>query len=293
MRWGQCTLQDLRCRERPRIPRPAADKPGGKERQRGSRSERDWGYCFGDDSPGFFAEGIMQFAIWLVGLMCHLSAFVRETLQYQLHPKQGSVFFWLRWSDTAEMCFNIINGDWAWFPACGRLVTLHLHLVCYTGSRLFVTIALSLTSNFLWLFLSRKLHQAAVIVWNRQAATCEWLRRVVPPQTALQKETAEFKQWPVRFTASLQDWCFRGTLSSQSNRRLQLYRALLHGDTLGRGAEQRHGLPVHWPRRYAPLLFPWTRQRQERVPCRLQPVHWSGEYLVSTPLSSSFFFGKL
>lgn len=35
----------------------------------------------------------MQFAIWLVGLMCHLSAFVRETLQYQLHPKQGSVFF--------------------------------------------------------------------------------------------------------------------------------------------------------------------------------------------------------
>uniref|UniRef100_A0A3Q4N4X1 ADAM metallopeptidase with thrombospondin type 1 motif 20 n=1 Tax=Neolamprologus brichardi TaxID=32507 RepID=A0A3Q4N4X1_NEOBR len=32
----------------------------------------------------------MQFAIWLVGLMCHLSAFVRETLQYQLHPKQES-----------------------------------------------------------------------------------------------------------------------------------------------------------------------------------------------------------
>uniref|UniRef100_A0A4W6FLL5 ADAM metallopeptidase with thrombospondin type 1 motif 20 n=1 Tax=Lates calcarifer TaxID=8187 RepID=A0A4W6FLL5_LATCA len=32
----------------------------------------------------------MQFAIWLVGLMCHLSAFVRDTLQYRLHPKQES-----------------------------------------------------------------------------------------------------------------------------------------------------------------------------------------------------------
>ncbi|KAG8012798.1 A disintegrin and metalloproteinase with thrombospondin motifs 20 [Nibea albiflora] len=30
----------------------------------------------------------MQFAIWLVGLMCHLSALVRDTLQYRLHPKQ-------------------------------------------------------------------------------------------------------------------------------------------------------------------------------------------------------------
>ncbi|XP_034031983.1 A disintegrin and metalloproteinase with thrombospondin motifs 20 [Thalassophryne amazonica] len=30
----------------------------------------------------------MQFAIWLVGLTCHLSAFVRDALQYQLHPKQ-------------------------------------------------------------------------------------------------------------------------------------------------------------------------------------------------------------
>ncbi|XP_010775173.1 A disintegrin and metalloproteinase with thrombospondin motifs 20 [Notothenia coriiceps] len=32
----------------------------------------------------------MQFAIWLVGLMCHLSALVRETLQHRLHPKQES-----------------------------------------------------------------------------------------------------------------------------------------------------------------------------------------------------------
>ncbi|XP_068168609.1 A disintegrin and metalloproteinase with thrombospondin motifs 20 isoform X1 [Antennarius striatus] len=32
----------------------------------------------------------MQFAIWLVGLMCHLSALVRHTLQHRLHPKQES-----------------------------------------------------------------------------------------------------------------------------------------------------------------------------------------------------------
>uniref|UniRef100_A0A8C7JB41 ADAM metallopeptidase with thrombospondin type 1 motif 20 n=1 Tax=Oncorhynchus kisutch TaxID=8019 RepID=A0A8C7JB41_ONCKI len=31
----------------------------------------------------------MQFAIWLVGLMCHLSALVRNSLEYRLHPKQG------------------------------------------------------------------------------------------------------------------------------------------------------------------------------------------------------------
>uniref|UniRef100_A0A3Q2FEI2 ADAM metallopeptidase with thrombospondin type 1 motif 20 n=1 Tax=Cyprinodon variegatus TaxID=28743 RepID=A0A3Q2FEI2_CYPVA len=30
----------------------------------------------------------MHLAIWLVGLTCHLSALVRETLQYRLHPKQ-------------------------------------------------------------------------------------------------------------------------------------------------------------------------------------------------------------
>uniref|UniRef100_A0A8C7QWL1 Peptidase M12B domain-containing protein n=1 Tax=Oncorhynchus mykiss TaxID=8022 RepID=A0A8C7QWL1_ONCMY len=30
----------------------------------------------------------MQFAIWLVGLMCHLSALVRNSLEYRLHPKQ-------------------------------------------------------------------------------------------------------------------------------------------------------------------------------------------------------------
>uniref|UniRef100_A0A4W5QA44 ADAM metallopeptidase with thrombospondin type 1 motif 20 n=1 Tax=Hucho hucho TaxID=62062 RepID=A0A4W5QA44_9TELE len=37
----------------------------------------------------------MQFAIWLVGLMCHLSALVRNSLEYRLHPKQGSllIFF--------------------------------------------------------------------------------------------------------------------------------------------------------------------------------------------------------
>uniref|UniRef100_A0A3Q3JML9 Peptidase M12B domain-containing protein n=1 Tax=Monopterus albus TaxID=43700 RepID=A0A3Q3JML9_MONAL len=32
----------------------------------------------------------MQFAVWLVGLMCHLSALVGGTLQYRLHPKQES-----------------------------------------------------------------------------------------------------------------------------------------------------------------------------------------------------------
>uniref|UniRef100_A0A673ZPA1 ADAM metallopeptidase with thrombospondin type 1 motif 20 n=1 Tax=Salmo trutta TaxID=8032 RepID=A0A673ZPA1_SALTR len=32
----------------------------------------------------------MQFAIWLVGLMCHLSALVRNSLEYRLHPKQES-----------------------------------------------------------------------------------------------------------------------------------------------------------------------------------------------------------
>ncbi|KAM4734787.1 A disintegrin and metalloproteinase with thrombospondin motifs 20 isoform 2-T2 [Anableps anableps] len=32
----------------------------------------------------------MHLAIWLVGLTCHLSALVRETLQYRLHPKQES-----------------------------------------------------------------------------------------------------------------------------------------------------------------------------------------------------------
>uniref|UniRef100_A0A6Q2XJ72 ADAM metallopeptidase with thrombospondin type 1 motif 20 n=1 Tax=Esox lucius TaxID=8010 RepID=A0A6Q2XJ72_ESOLU len=32
----------------------------------------------------------MQFAIWLLGLMCHLSALVRNSLEYRLHPKQES-----------------------------------------------------------------------------------------------------------------------------------------------------------------------------------------------------------
>lgn len=35
----------------------------------------------------------MQFAIWLVGLMCHLSALVRDTLPHRLHPKQGKIWF--------------------------------------------------------------------------------------------------------------------------------------------------------------------------------------------------------
>lgn len=37
----------------------------------------------------------MQFAIWLVGLMCHLSALVRDTLPHRLHPKQGKTNFFL------------------------------------------------------------------------------------------------------------------------------------------------------------------------------------------------------
>ncbi|KAJ3596480.1 hypothetical protein NHX12_002887 [Muraenolepis orangiensis] len=32
----------------------------------------------------------MQFAIWLLGLVCHLSALVRNSLEYRLHPKQES-----------------------------------------------------------------------------------------------------------------------------------------------------------------------------------------------------------
>lgn len=35
----------------------------------------------------------MQFAIWLVGLMCHLSTLVRDTLPHRLHPKQGRIRF--------------------------------------------------------------------------------------------------------------------------------------------------------------------------------------------------------
>lgn len=154
--------------------------------------------------------------------------------------------------------------------------------------------ALSLTHNFLPTF-CRGLHQAAVIVRNHQTVTCEWLRRVVPPQAALQTETKKFKRWPVWSARPLQDRCIRRALSSQPHRRLQLYRALLHSDTLGSGTEQRHGLPLPWPRRYAPLLFPRTRQRQERVPGRLQPVHWSGEYWLSTIhyLHFDFYFEAL
>lgn len=75
----------------------------------------DRGYCLGDDSPGVFAEGIMQFAIWLVGLMCHLSALVRDTLQYRLHPKQGSVLFWFM-GDTVE---GVLTANLRWCPLWG------------------------------------------------------------------------------------------------------------------------------------------------------------------------------
>lgn len=37
----------------------------------------------------------MQFAIWLLGLTCHLSALVRDALQHRLHPKQGKFAQWL------------------------------------------------------------------------------------------------------------------------------------------------------------------------------------------------------
>lgn len=146
------------------------------------------------------------------------------------------------------------------------------------------TLSLSLTvSSF------RKLHQAAVIVWNHHPAPCEWLRRIIPPQIALQTETEKFKWSPVGLAGSLQDWCIRGTLSSQSDRTLRLHRPLLHSDTLGSGAEQRHGLALPWHERYAPLLFPRTRQRQARVPCRLQPVHWPCEYRYFLKGLKNFF----
>lgn len=94
MRWGQCTLQELRRREPPQNPRPVADKPRSRQRERGeSARETGEGTGLGDDSPGSSAEGTMQFAIWLVGLMCHLSTLVRDTLPHRLHPKQGRIWF--------------------------------------------------------------------------------------------------------------------------------------------------------------------------------------------------------
>lgn len=108
MQWGQCTLQDLRCEEAPQSPQPvAADKPG---EGRGSGAEgvvepwgRHGGNCLGEntarDYPG---QEIMRFAIWLVGLMCHLSALVRDTLQHRLHPKQGRGLFWFRCTARVE-----------------------------------------------------------------------------------------------------------------------------------------------------------------------------------------------
>lgn len=67
---------------------------GEKERERGAARESQRVLCSETTAWGLFAEEIMQFAIWLVALMCHLSAFVQGTLQYRLHPKQGSVLFW-------------------------------------------------------------------------------------------------------------------------------------------------------------------------------------------------------
>lgn len=249
---------------------------GKKGEGEGEPLGRDWGYCLGDDSPGFFAEEIMHFAIWLVGLMCHLSALVRDTLQYRLHPKQGSVLFWFR-SDTVEGVYlTPICGVWSWNYSC----------IYYTATTLcpnLNSLSLSLTvSSF------RKLHQAAVIVRNHHPAPCEWLRRIIPPQIALQAETEKFKRSPVGLAGSLQDWCIRGTLSSQPDRTLRLHRPLLHSDTLGSGTEQRHGLALPRHERHAPLLFPRTRQRQARVPCRLQPVHWPCEYRYF--LKFFFFF---
>ncbi|CAG5957760.1 unnamed protein product [Menidia menidia] len=68
--------------------------PGRAPGRGGGRSARDGGYFLGEDSRGgegggvSFSEEIMQFAIWLVGLTCHLSALVRETQQHRLHLKQ-------------------------------------------------------------------------------------------------------------------------------------------------------------------------------------------------------------
>lgn len=86
-------MQELRRREPPQNPRPVADKPRSEaEGEGGVRSgETGEGTGLGDDSPGSSAEGTMQFAIWLVGLMCHLSALVRDTLPHRLHPKQGRI----------------------------------------------------------------------------------------------------------------------------------------------------------------------------------------------------------
>lgn len=92
-------MRDLRCRERPPIPRPVADKRGQRERVRRvgwrwwwwwwSRSAETALTAVESYSRGLFAEEIMQFAIWLLGLTCHLSLLVRVALQQRLHPKQG------------------------------------------------------------------------------------------------------------------------------------------------------------------------------------------------------------
>lgn len=82
----------------PRDRRPVADEPRGDEHGRGRQGKdapdgtrpdgtEGRGYRLGDEQP--LGGGTMQFAIWLLGLMCHLSALVRDTLQHRLHPRQG------------------------------------------------------------------------------------------------------------------------------------------------------------------------------------------------------------
>lgn len=98
---------------------------------------------------GFFLRGgeIMQFAIWLVGLMCHLSALVRETLQHRLHPKQGCVVFWFDlWVMHDEGCFG---GWWCWWWWwCSRCVIAGSPAAAFHRTVFF----LLLSHNFLWLF---------------------------------------------------------------------------------------------------------------------------------------------
>ena len=105
---------------------------------------------------GFFLRGgeIMQFAIWLVGLMCHLSALVRETLQHRLHPKQGSVVFWFDlWVVHAWRVFWLVDDDDDDddVPGVWSLdLQGHFH---HTATAFFVlSSSPTLNHNFLWLF---------------------------------------------------------------------------------------------------------------------------------------------
>ena len=223
---------------------------GGKGRgSTGSSLGRDGGYFA---LEGFFAGGIMQFAMWLLGLTCHLSALVRDTLQYRLHPKQGK----------SSASVRVVGG------ARHR----------FTGEMCSGAVSLQLGVKWLFFVFCRKLHQAAVIVWNHHPAPTERLRGVVPPQAALQEEAQESgsRRWPVGSAGSLPGGRVRGALPSQPDRGRRLHRPLVRGHTLGSATGQRHGVPR--PERHAPLLFQRTRQRQERVPRGVQPVHWPSEY---------------